>query len=73
MPGQGLLNAPDRLRLAGFVLYAEGDMIFQSWRAFGGGDDVAAGAVSELLPGVTYLFCVEDHEPLRNAWLPPSP
>ncbi len=35
------------------MLYAESEMIYQSWRAFGGGDEVRAETVAELLPGAT--------------------
>ncbi len=39
------------------MLYTESEMIYQSWRAFGGGDEVRAGAVAELLPGATCGSC----------------
>ena len=42
---------------AGFMLYAESEMIYQSWRAFGGGDEVRAGAVAEQLPGAVDGSC----------------
>jgi hypothetical protein len=38
-------------RCTGFMLYADSEMVFQSWRAFGGGDQLAGGALSDLLPG----------------------
>ena len=33
-------------------------MIYQSWRAFGGGDDIAAVVAAELLPGAIGSTCV---------------
>ena len=40
------------------MLYADSDMVFQSWRAFGGGDDVPVAALSDLLPGACLRLLV---------------